>query len=113
MLESMYKNTKINSIESLITEVEEKILSSKDLNDSNVNDEFLKLATNNETAIYLFKNDGSEVLIVNKGAYYQEFIKKELFDEVIAKSSSLRYGKFYITFENKSNIGVARERPAP
>lgn len=100
MLESMYKNTKINSIESLITEVEEKILSSKNLNDSNVNDEFLKLATNNETAIYLFKNDGSEVLIVNKGAYYQEFIKKELFDEVIAKSSSLRYGKFYITFEN-------------
>ena len=31
MLESMYKNTKINSIESLITEVEGKINSNKDL----------------------------------------------------------------------------------
>ena len=100
MLESMYKNTKINSIESLITEVEEKINSNKDLKNEQINDEFLKLATNNETAIYLFSYDGSEVLIVNKGDYYQEFIKDELFDEIIAKSASLRYGKFYITFEN-------------
>ena len=100
MLESMYKNTKINSIESLITEVEEKIISNKDLNNEQINDEFLKLATNNETAIYLFSYDGSEVLIVNKGDYYQEFIKDELYDEIIAKSASLRYGKFYITFEN-------------
>ena len=70
MLESMYKNTKINSIESLITEVEEKIISNKDLNNEQINDEFLKLATNNETAIYLFSYDGSEVFLKFVGNPY-------------------------------------------
>lgn len=100
MLESMYKNTKINSIESLLTEVEEKIIKVKDFDNNNITDDFLTLATNNETAIYLFKSDGTELLIVNKGSYYQEFVKPDLFKEIIDKSSAVRYGKFYITFEN-------------
>ena len=38
--------------------------------------------------------------VLKETNYYQEFIKDELYDEIIAKSASLRYGKFYITFEN-------------
>mgnify|MGYP003551922520 FL=1 len=86
MLESMYKDTKINNIEKLLNQVEQEIVSVDDFNDKEINSEFLKLATEEETAIYLFTLDGAESLIINKGDYYDDFNEITTFEEIIAKS---------------------------
>lgn len=112
MLEGMYKDTKINNIEKLLSEVEDKIILVDDFNDSDVNNDFLKLSTEEEAAIYLFSLDGEELLIINKGDYYKDFSNIDTFNEIIAKSSSLRVGKFYITFENDVPAPSNMEYPA-
>lgn len=112
MLEGMYKDTKINNIEKLLSEVEDKIILVDDFNDSDVNNDFLKLSTEEEAAIYLFGLDGEELLIINKGDYYKDFSNIDTFNEIIAKSSSLRVGKFYITFENDVPAPSNMEYPA-
>ena len=112
MLESMYKDTKINNIEKLLNQVEQEIVSVDDFNDKEINSEFLKLATEEETAIYLFTLDGAESLIINKGDYYDDFNEITTFEEIIAKSKSLRAGKFYITFDNNIPAPVNMEYPA-
>lgn len=112
MLEGMYKDTKINNIEKLLSEVEDKIVLVDDFNDSDVNNDFLKLSTEEEAAIYLFSLDGEELLIINKGDYYKDFSNIDTFNEIIAKSSSLRVGKFYITFENDVPAPSNMEYPA-
>ena len=71
MLESMYKDTKINNIEKLLNQVEQEIVSVDDFNDKEINSEFLKLATEEETAIYLFTLDGAESLINLKNQFLQ------------------------------------------
>ncbi|MBQ4571549.1 MAG: HAMP domain-containing histidine kinase [Bacilli bacterium] len=112
MLESMYKDTKINNIEKLLNEVEKDVISIDDFNDKEVNNNFLKLATEEETAIYLFGLDGTEYLIINKGDYYKDFSNEDLFKEIIAKSDSLKIGKFYITFDNNIPAPINMEYPA-
>lgn len=112
MLESMYKDTKINNIEKLLTEVEKDVVSIDDFSDKEINNNFLKLATEEETAIYLFDLDGVEHLIINKGDYYKDFSNNELFKEIIAKSDSLKIGKFYITFDNDVPAPINMEYPA-
>ena len=112
MLEGMYKDTKINNIEKLLSEVEDKIILVDDFNDPDVNNDFLKLSTEEEAAIYLFSLDGDELLIINKGDYYKDFSNIDTFNEIIAKSSSLRVGKFYITFENDVPAPSNMEYPA-
>ena len=112
MLESMYKDTKINNIEKLLNQVEQEIVSVDDFNDKEINSEFLKLATEEETAIYLFTLDGAESLIINKGDYYDDFNEITTFEEIIAKSKSLRAGKFYITFDNNIPAPVNMDYPA-
>lgn len=112
MLESMYKDTKINNIEKLLNEVEKDVVSIDDFSDKDVNNNFLKLATEEETAIYLFGLDGAEHLIINKGDYYKDFSNKDLFKEIIAKSDSLKIGKFYITFDNNIPAPINMEYPA-
>ena len=102
MLEGMYKKTKIGNIEELLTTVENKIYDTSDLSDIEVINEFNTLATDAETAIYLYNLDGTENLIINNGLYYKEFSKYDVLEEIIKKSNSLnRYSKFYITFENE------------
>lgn len=112
MLEGMYKDTKINNIEKLLNKVEEDIVSVNDFNDEDINNQFLKLATEEETAIYLFTIDGNESLIINKGDYYKDFNNDETFSEIIAKSKALRAGKFYITFDNNVPAPANMEYPA-
>ncbi len=112
MLEGMYKDTKINNIEKLLSEVEDKIILVDDFNDPDVNNDFLKLSTEEEAAIYLFSLDGDVLLIINKGDYYKDFSNIDTFNEIIAKSSSLRVGKFYITFENDVPAPSNMEYPA-
>ena len=112
MLESMYKDTKINNIEKLLTEVEKDIIKMSNFSDEDINNKFLKLATEEETAIYLFDVKGEEHLIINKGDYYKEFIKDDLFEEIIGKSESLKVGKFYITFDNDIPAPINMEYPA-
>jgi len=112
MLESMYKDTKINNIEKLLNEVEKDVISIHDFSNKDVNNNFLKLATEEETAIYLFGLDGTEYLIINKGDYYKDFSNKDLFKEIIAKSDSLKMGKFYITFDNNIPAPINMEYPA-
>lgn len=112
MLEGMYKDTKINNIEKLITDVENEIVLVSDFEDSDVLNKFLKVATEEETAIYLFGLDGVEHLIINKGDYYKDFSNKEMFSEIIAKSKSVKAGKFYITFENDVPAPINMEYPA-
>lgn len=112
MLESMYKDTKINNIEKLLNQVEQEIVSVDDFDDKEINTKFLKLATEEETAIYLFTLDGAESLIINKGDYYDDFNEITTFEEIIAKSKSLRAGKFYITFDNNIPAPVNMEYPA-
>ena len=112
MLESMYKDTKINNIEKLLNQVEQEIVSVDDFDDKEINIKFLKLATEEETAIYLFTLDGAESLIINKGDYYDDFNEITTFEEIIAKSKSLRAGKFYITFDNNIPAPVNMEYPA-
>ena len=112
MLESMYKDTKINNIERLLNEVEKDVVSIDDFSDNDVNNNFLKLATEEETAIYLFGLDGAEYLIINKGDYYKDFSNKDLFKEIIAKSDSLKIGKFYITFDNNIPAPINMKYPA-
>ncbi len=112
MLEEMYKDTKINNIEKLLSEVENKIILVDDFNDSDVSNDFLKLSTEEEAAIYLFGLDGEELLIINKGDYYKDFSNIDTFNEIIAKSTSLRVGKFYITFDNNVPAPSNMEYPA-
>ena len=112
MLESMYKDTKINNIEKLLTEVEKDIIKMSNFSDEDINNKFLKLATEEETAINLFDVKGEEHLIINKGDYYKEFIKDDLFEEIIGKSESLKVGKFYITFDNDIPAPINMEYPA-
>lgn len=112
MLESMYKDTKINNIEKLLSEVEKDVVSIDDFADKDVNNNFLKLATEEETAIYLFDLDGVEHLIINKGDYYKDFSNSDLFKEIIDKSDALKSGKFYITFENNIPAPINMEYPA-
>ena len=112
MLEGMYKDTKINNIEKLLNDVEKEIVLIDDFNDPKVNESFLKLSTEEESAIYLFSLDGTEHLIINKGDYYKDFSDSDTFDEIIAKSTSLRVGKFYITFENNVPAPNNMEYPA-
>ena len=112
MLESMYKDTKINNIERLLNDVEKEIVYVNDFKDPNVNNNFLKLSTEEETAIYLFDVNGTPHLIINNGDYYKDFSNNDTFSEIIAKSKSLRAGKFYITFENDVPAPNNMEYPA-
>ena len=102
MLESMYKKTKIDNIEELLTTVENKIYETVDLNDKQIINEFNKIATDAEVAIYLYDADGTECLIINNGPYYKEFSNISMFEEISKKANVInKYSKFYITFENE------------
>ena len=112
MLEGMYKDTKINNIEKLLNDIEKDIILVDDFTDPVINNNFLKLSTEEETAIYLFNFSGEELLIINKGDYYKDFSNIDTFNEIIAKSASLRAGKFYITFDNNVPAPNNMEYPA-
>lgn len=102
MLERMYKKTKIDNIEELLTTVENKIYETVDLTDKQIINEFNKIATDAEVAIYLYNSDGTESLIINNGPYYKEFSNISMFEEISKKANVInKYSKFYITFENE------------
>lgn len=113
LLENMYKTTKINNISDLFDEVENQITLNKDFNDQSMINELKENANNQETAIYLFDLDGSVIISLNNGDYYDEFLDENLFNNIVDKVNKIKIGtKFYITFENEIPAPGIMDYPA-
>lgn len=101
MLEKMYKSTKTNQIADLFSEIESKIVITSDFNNQELLSDLRNSATDYETAIYLFKLNGEDIITINNGDYYQKLKDQNLFIDIISKAEAAsKWKQFYIIFDN-------------
>ncbi len=101
MLEKMYKATKTEQIAELFVEIEQKIVTVDDFKDQKLLNDLRESATDFETAIYLFKISGEDVVTINNGDYYQHLKDQTIFNDIIEKAKvASKWKQFYIIFDN-------------
>ena len=99
MLESFYKNTKINAVDSSFDEVE-KIVLENDLNQEANRSKLMEISGNEETLIFIFDQEGNIIQNFGQGESNIRLKDKLSFEKI--KNLAPTNKKFYITF--KANV---------
>ena len=100
MLETFYRNNKINSIEKELQQVNTIIDNNIDqLLNGDFNEQLNSISSDNETAIYVFDMSGETKVILNSGNYLYKFQNLDIFKDIIAKADEISLTNFFITFE--------------
>lgn len=108
MLDTFYRKTKTNAVESLMESVENNLLNE----DETTNKTLMDLAISQETAIYLFSKEGVPLKIYGNGNYLTQFQDERVFRDIYRKSEGSGKGLFYITFEARVAPPVGMSYPA-
>lgn len=97
MLDTFYRKTKTNAVDSLMDKVEAELLNES----ATTNQTLMDLAISQETAIYVISKEGNLLKIYGNGNYLTQFQNPFIYNDIYKKSEGNGKSKFYITFEGK------------